>query len=209
MFVLALIGCLLLYLTSWQSDNGMMVSMMTAMKQWNMMFYWILLAVLIYRLELPPVIFFGLGNLIIGSLGRLIVELGSSLVDGAETTVSTAFFTSAIAIFAFLIIVVAFYALNSKRSHLLPENLAVEKPDVDNALNRLAQRYGLSKRESEIAGYMIRGYTFRQMSEEIFISIDTVRSHSKNLYRKLGIHKRQELYQLVEQDMGAYLSDTR
>ena len=36
------------------------------------------------------------------------------------------------------------------------------------------------------------------IGERLFISTDTVRSHSKKLYKKLGIHKKQELIALVE-----------
>ncbi|NTW29444.1 MAG: hypothetical protein HGA39_08810 [Coriobacteriia bacterium] len=208
MFVLGLLGCLLIYLTSWPSDSSLLVGLMATMKQWSMMFYWVLLAVLIYQLGLSPVVFFGLGNLLIGSVGRLIVEFSMSSVDGTQATLSATFFTSLIAVFAFLIVVAAFYALKSKRS-LIPDKRAPEAgSNIEEAMNHIAQEYCLSKREIEVVGFLVRGYTFGQMGKEMFLSIDTVRSYSKTLYRKLGIHKKQELYSLIEQRAGSHLTET-
>jgi len=45
----------------------------------------------------------------------------------------------------------------------------------------------LTKRELEILKYIVDGYKDRQISESLFISINTVRSHLKNIYKKLGV----------------------
>ena len=37
------------------------------------------------------------------------------------------------------------------------------------------------------------------MAEALFVSENTVKSHCKNLYRKLGVHNRQEVFDLVEE----------
>ena len=37
------------------------------------------------------------------------------------------------------------------------------------------------------------------MSETLFVSENTVRSHCKNLYRKLDVHNRQQVFDLVEE----------
>ncbi|RYY19243.1 MAG: response regulator transcription factor [Chitinophagaceae bacterium] len=46
----------------------------------------------------------------------------------------------------------------------------------------------LTKREKEILGLIASGMTNPQISEKLFISVDTVDSHRKNLYTKLRIN---------------------
>lgn len=45
----------------------------------------------------------------------------------------------------------------------------------------------LTKREKEVLGLIIEGFTNTQIAEKLFISIDTVDSHRKNLYNKLSV----------------------
>ena len=45
----------------------------------------------------------------------------------------------------------------------------------------------LTKREKEILGLITEGLTNTQIAERLFISIDTVDSHRKNLYSKLNV----------------------
>jgi len=46
----------------------------------------------------------------------------------------------------------------------------------------------LSKREKEILDQLAKGYTHKQIAENLFISPETVRGHLKNIYQKLHVH---------------------
>jgi DNA-binding NarL/FixJ family response regulator len=46
----------------------------------------------------------------------------------------------------------------------------------------------LTKREKEVLAYIAEGLTNTQISEKLFISIDTVDSHRKNLHTKLNVN---------------------
>lgn len=65
-------------------------------------------------------------------------------------------------------------------------------------LRDVSDRYALSARESTVALLVARGYTAERIAAKEGLSINTVRTHTKNLYRKLGIHSRQELIDLAE-----------
>ncbi|MBX2822828.1 MAG: response regulator transcription factor [Rhodothermaceae bacterium] len=54
------------------------------------------------------------------------------------------------------------------------------------------QEFNLSERETEILHGLVNGLTYKMLAEELFISIDTVRSHIKKLYEKLHVHSRSE-----------------
>ena len=63
---------------------------------------------------------------------------------------------------------------------------------------KLAERYGLSSRETEVAELIARGYTGPAIAEALFISENTMRTHNRRIYAKLGVHKKQELLTLLE-----------
>jgi two-component system response regulator NreC len=48
----------------------------------------------------------------------------------------------------------------------------------------------LTPRETEVLTYIVRGYTNRQIGEELGISVRTVEGHRANLSSKLGIQSR-------------------
>jgi len=53
-----------------------------------------------------------------------------------------------------------------------------------------ADLIGLSRREVEVLERLDSGATARQIGAELFVSHETVRSHLKRVYRKLGVHDR-------------------
>jgi DNA-binding CsgD family transcriptional regulator len=64
--------------------------------------------------------------------------------------------------------------------------------------------YGLSAREAEVAELLARGETVARIAETLYVSENTVRTHSKRIYAKLDVHKKQQLRDLVESyDPGA------
>ena len=61
----------------------------------------------------------------------------------------------------------------------------------------LKRDYGLSARETEVCELIARGRSVAAIAEELFVSENTVRTHSKHIYTKLDIHSRQELGELL------------
>ena len=55
----------------------------------------------------------------------------------------------------------------------------------------------LSARECEVADLMRHGNTVAAIARRLYISENTVRGHTKSIYRKLGIHSKQELIDLL------------
>jgi LuxR family maltose regulon positive regulatory protein len=50
----------------------------------------------------------------------------------------------------------------------------------------------LSPRELEVLRLLPTGLTAKELAEELIISVNTVRSHLKSIYAKLGVHSRHE-----------------
>ena len=84
-----------------------------------------------------------------------------------------------------------FYMLRVLRKPYLPDETAV----IDTAV---LGRFGLSARETEIAGMLLEGLSYKAIGEKLFISAETVKSHAGGIYRKAGAASRQELARLIQ-----------
>jgi DNA-binding NarL/FixJ family response regulator len=50
----------------------------------------------------------------------------------------------------------------------------------------------LSRREKEIVEELARGYRYKEIADKLFLSVDTVRTHIRNIYEKLQVNCRIE-----------------
>ena len=71
----------------------------------------------------------------------------------------------------------------------------------------LQRRYRLSAREAEVMELIARGNTVARIAEDLVVSENTIRTHSKRIYAKLDIHKKQELLDLIESFDPSELED--
>ncbi len=56
----------------------------------------------------------------------------------------------------------------------------------------VADNYNLTNREKEILSNLSKGNSYKLIAAELAISIDTVRTHIKNIYEKLQVHTQTE-----------------
>lgn len=61
-------------------------------------------------------------------------------------------------------------------------------------------RYGLTQRESEILEMLVRGRSVNYIKDDLVISVSTAKTHVNNIYKKCGIHSKQELISLFEKE---------
>jgi RNA polymerase sigma factor (sigma-70 family) len=50
----------------------------------------------------------------------------------------------------------------------------------------------LSRREQEILEHLSKGYRYKEIADKLFVSIETVRTHIRNIYEKLQVNSRVE-----------------
>lgn len=63
----------------------------------------------------------------------------------------------------------------------------------------LGSRGGLTKREIEVMRMLAQGFTRPHICRELGISDGTARAHAFHVYQKLGVHKKDDLLQLVRE----------
>jgi DNA-binding NarL/FixJ family response regulator len=52
--------------------------------------------------------------------------------------------------------------------------------------------YHLSSREQQVLQLLVKGYSYKMIAGEMFIAMDTVRSHIKKIYEKLHVNSKSE-----------------
>lgn len=88
--------------------------------------------------------------------------------------------------------------------HVLPQVLAdqfspKQRRPWRESCSAVSKDYDLSPREQEVFYLLSNGRTAKYISEKLFISHSTVKSHMYRIYRKLNIESQQELIDLVEE----------
>ena len=63
--------------------------------------------------------------------------------------------------------------------------------------------YGLTNRETEVAMLLLGGRTRAYIRDELFVSLNTVGVHVRNIFAKCGVHSVQELMDLARHDENA------
>lgn len=72
-------------------------------------------------------------------------------------------------------------------------------PELKSSMDRFLSGVSeLSPAEKTIFDLYVAGYEVSEMPEKAFISINTVKKHNKNIYRKLGVGSREEIRLYVD-----------
>lgn len=161
-------------------------------------FSWVVVACVVYRKKLQPIFYFGLSIIIYSNTAPFPKAAFDALfpqVDfGAGSLVAIALaFAMAVALVGCTVFLSAV-----RKPSALPKSSQPPKEECS-SLEWMKESYGLTLREIEVVDLLTRGYTMPQTGERLFISHDTVRSHVKSIYKKLGVHSKGELIDIVAQ----------
>ena len=186
------------------------------------LFLWCILAFIVFQRRTSAVIVFGYGY---GAyqLGNGIGWLfGAQLLGTLFGAVGEAF---AYMIMALIVLACAFLIFSEREfdrlfapgeegapslDELLMRDLAAEsegparedepvrKGRFGLAIEALAADYQLSPRETDVLRCLAMGYNSSTTASKLSISWNTVRTHTRNVYGKLGVHSQQELIAMVD-----------
>lgn len=104
-------------------------------------------------------------------------ELNADKFIVAQRKEHLPWWSSLIAIIAFASLAVNIYLIRERKK---------KKAIASNAMN------SLSPQEKRIYELIVADKTNKQIAEEIFVSVSTVKTHINNLYKKLGVNSREE-----------------
>lgn len=68
----------------------------------------------------------------------------------------------------------------------------------ENSINQhVLARYGITPRETEVLVQIVKGKSYSQISEQLFISLPTVKTHISRAYKKMNVNNKIELINLL------------
>lgn len=67
------------------------------------------------------------------------------------------------------------------------------------AVDRLSEAYLLTPREADVLGLLLQGLSYQAIADRLQVTLGTVQTHTKGLYRKMDVHSRDELVARAEE----------
>lgn len=166
------------------------------------MFIMIVLSNLTYRFGINAVWLNGIERgirYVVEAAGWILFSVTSSmLAQGANTMVHYAI-TIAVVI-AFAVIAFAERGLSARWGidlHAEDDDEVFAPGVLALRVTDLAKEHNLSQREEEVLQLLARKETVAQIEENLFVAQGTIKAHTSRIYRKLGIHSKEELYELL------------
>lgn len=62
------------------------------------------------------------------------------------------------------------------------------------------ERHDLTEAERDTLYYVVKGLTIKRIAGERFVSLNTIKSQMTSIYRKVGVHSKQELLEMLERE---------
>ena len=167
------------------------------------MLLWAFLADVAHRGTINPLAVFAMG----WTAYCLPFPVGRAI--GGLFTTSVAM-TSLVSVIVYLLAMASIFMLDERDFSAGRVFADLEKPPVPPALfdalgdacKRLGHDAGLTDRELEVMELICKGRSKGYIAESLCISENTVRSHARHLYTKVGVHSKQELLDLLMEQMS-------
>ncbi len=97
--------------------------------------------------------------------------------------------------------ILLFIAFCGKRSQKLlhAPSTAIPREVIKARCETIAELANLTRREGELLVELAEGNTADEIAAKLFISVATVRTHTRNIYRKVDVHSQTELIKQILQ----------
>ena len=99
----------------------------------------------------------------------------------------------------FFLLVTVLLLLGMQRDKRLVASYPVVHAKIDSVI-AVSRKFGMTRREEEILRLLMEEKTSLEIADCLCLSRDTVKGHIKNIYKKAGVHSRQELLAYLSED---------
>lgn len=128
-----------------------------------------------------------------GSLGYV----GASIAFGSND--SLLLYISMGMVYLLFVVALLFFANLSRLKRNIPS--VAPTTEYAEALSVMQKQRDLTPREAEIALLIVQGHSRSNIAQQLTVSQETIKTHTKHLYQKLEVHSRDELIELLHQEM--------
>ena len=91
--------------------------------------------------------------------------------------------------------------LTQRREVLSPHTLPEKNAVPVQASDQLLEKHKISRREYEVLTLIAAGYSNQEIAEKLYVSLNTIKTHSSNLFIKLDVKRRTQAVQKAK-DLG-------
>lgn len=74
-----------------------------------------------------------------------------------------------------------------------------DSPTVEAIYEMIAEDYSLTRREAEVLPYLARGRSAKVIADALYVSENTIRTHTRRILEKTDLHSKQQVIDLIEQ----------
>ncbi len=126
---------------------------------------------------------------------------GRALISFTPSELANAGAVSALLLFALVLLLVAY--ISARRKHERAIVARAEELDLTADCDAVARRYRLTPREQEVFRLLALGFSTRKIADKLVVSENSVNTHIRHIYAKLGIHGRNEVAEVLKQASGS------
>lgn len=165
----------------------------TFVELFSQLFHWALIVLAIRSLSIHPYRVVGIGYSVYGVFS---IAYALLLQDKVELSSVLIVF----AMYFFIVVMMYLFRSRSKDGSRISEKRTAKPPSGENRLERIAERYGLSPRETEVFVLLAQGRNRTYIQNTLFLAEGTVKTHTSRIYQKLGVSNRQDMITLVQDE---------
>lgn len=164
-----------------------------------------LFSVISYRYGINPLWIFGFTEASL-SLGSIVSNL--SHVVFAEYFLSHQTYSAVVSIILIVFICLSMMLISDKdvettwgitnQNPAKHEVVILQREKLQSKYAFIAQYYGLTRREEEVLEWLINGESLTSIANQLFIADSTMKTHSRHIYKKIGVSNKRELRDFVQ-----------
>lgn len=207
-------GGFLLLAFFWNSGGGVANSMVAMGWLISDVISWCILANVVHQTKLPAFVLYGASEAAIAFASLLGVVIGYTFSGFIETGGVAIMALALVAVY--LLSTVVLFVLKDRSIAEYSASTAAGDVDTGEAsgpasavggpgrfeqrCKSLAEQTQLTPRESDILACLAQGRSTQYMADKFTLSENTVKSHVRNVYQKLGVHSKQDVIDIINED---------
>lgn len=158
---------------------------------------WLLQPEYVFRTKTSTIKVFGWGRCLFHFFGFAGATFGFYVIDQGMALSSIPVPICLALVLALIVLSTYVFTEHDLRLFIAKPKPAYESDDA-HVYRAMSAKYGLSSREGEILAMLGKGRSAPFIADSLFISKGTVKTHTRHIYDKMGVHSKQELLDLIE-----------
>lgn len=172
---------------------------------------WAILSDISFRFNIPPCRVYGFGRaatsggVLLGALIGLYLNRNVALTTEILTALAFALIFAMVITYTFTLTERDVAKITRQRQRHPVQQTdegsareAKRELTIDEKAELLAAEHDITGRSLEVLVLLAKGNSAARIEQELYMSKGTVNTHTRRLYQKLGVHKRQELIDMVD-----------